>query len=531
MSIVGIDLGTKNSVVATCGKTGHPECVTDQDGSTITASAVCFQNKNKPIVGNIARESKILYPDTTATAFKRKMGLDKVGITVEGTTFSPQELSAFVLKKLKKDAEVETGETIKKVIITVPAYFDTRRRQATLEAGKIAGFDEVNLLDEPVAAVLSEDTYDDYRDNTILVYDLGGGTLDVCCVRITKDEIQEIVIDGDCELGGDDWLNHLAEYVKEKYLSKDIAGLGDMDRAIFTQELYNKVEGVKIALSQREQKMFSIITNNGRKEIVVTRDEFEKVTQDLTDRAMKVLERAMKRCSEKGVTKIDKVLLCGGATRMTKIKDEIRRRFPDTDIYEKDQDLIVAKGAAVYARDIYRENGDSGRWKITNGGETGSKGSKTTDLKKLRCVTSKSYGVKAYVGEPEKLMVCNLVLQNEPLPVSKTETFYTRTKNQPGCNIEIFESMDSNETEEMRNCVVIGNCVLDISRIKLPADSPIEISITIGEDGILTVKGTEKKNGAEITATMQTKALMNEKEIAQHRTRVGELFANMDEIA
>jgi molecular chaperone DnaK (HSP70) len=516
--VIGIDLGTTNSAVAIVDPfTGKGECVLNKEGFTLTASAVCFQNREEPMIGNIARDCKVLYPDTTATLFKRLMGVEKTAITVDKTAYSPQQLSALVLKSLKADAEEELGEKIEKVVITVPAYFDSNRRQATIESGQEAGFEVLDLLDEPVAALYAADSIKNYAGKTVLIFDLGGGTLDIVCAKITEDRVEELVINGDIYCGGSDWLKAFIAYIKAtslKGVELDIEG---------EQELANKTEQAKIALSKKEKTNFTVMTKKGRKEITVTQKEFENCTMALLTKAMRVLEETKETLEEKGVFKIDQIILCGGATRMPQITKGIREIYPDVSIYEKDQDQAVAKGAAIYAKALLSEE----QLKVNKGAFSASKKADGSDvkIKKLHRVTGRSYGVAAYVGDHER-KVCNMIMQNEELPVSKEKVFYTKYDNQRQVSLEVFESTESNRYEEITDASAIGKCCLEIKG-DIPKYSPIIVNIRLEENGTLCVYGHEESGDTEVSARMETQALLSPGELKAERTQVEEVFVKV----
>ena len=517
--IIGIDLGTTNSAVAVVDTfTGKGECIFNKEGSVLTASAVCFQNKDEVMIGNIARDCKILYPDTTATLFKRQMGVEKTAITVHGIAYSPQQLSALILKSLKADAEEELGEEIKKVIITVPAHFDSNRRQATIEAGQEAGFEVLDLLDEPVAALYAADVIKNYAGKTILIYDLGGGTLDIVVVNVSAYAIDEIAINGDLYCGGSDWLETFVSYIKDTYLkgiSLDVEG---------EQELTNKAEQAKIALSKKEKTSFTVMTETGRKEITVTQKEFEECTAHLLKKAMTVLEETKATLEDKGVFTLDQIILCGGATRMPQIKKGIMEIYPDVNIYEKDQDQAVAKGAAIYAKALLSEKQPTvNKGKLSSDGN--QKGDLVTKTKKLNRVTSRSYGILAYVGDNER-KVCNMIMQNQELPAFKEEIYFTRFDHQDQVALEVYESTDSKRYEEINSATPVGKCYLDING-NLPKHSPIIVSLHLEENGTLCIHGREESGHTQITARMETQTLLSSEELLVERSQVEDAFGKV----
>lgn len=305
--IVGIDLGTTNTVLAYFdGILKKGVCCTNSDGSPLTASAVTFFSEDNVLVGNGAKDSAVAYPDITATLFKRKMGIETNGITVKGVTYSPQQLSALVLKSVTNDAEEELGEKITDAVITVPAYFGTNRRRATMEAGMLAGLNVRGILDEPVAAIYNADSIGKLEGKNCLVVDLGGGTLDIVVAHVTGESINELFIDGDLNLGGSDWDAAFREYIRKEYLAGKQLEVED------EQELLIKTEMAKKRLSDKMETKFSVSTCEGRFEISLTRNEFEKCTAGLLDRVRLVLDRVRQMMSKKTDNReIDLIILAG----------------------------------------------------------------------------------------------------------------------------------------------------------------------------------------------------------------------------
>lgn len=504
--VVGIDIGTTNCAIAAEDSfTGKGECIPNKEGSNLTASAVCFQNRGELIIGNTAYECKIIYPETTVTLVKRLIGVEKIAITVDGKAYSPQQIDALILKSLKEDAETELGQTIHKAVITVPAYFDSNRRQATMEAGMEAGFEVLDLLDEPVAALYNADTIRSYAGKTVLIYDLGGGTLDIVCAKITETSIDEIVISGDNHLGGSDWDKAFISHIKSTKLK------GVSLDASAEQELANKAEMAKKELSKKNETVFTVMTSSGRKEICVTREEFEHCTEALLNRAMNVLKETKETLEEKGVFKLDQIILCGGSTRMPQIEQGIASIYPGVDIFAKDRDQAVAKGAAIYAEALMKEKQPSV-----------SRSEKMKPVKKLNRVTSRSYGIAAFTGEDEK-KVCNMLFQNEELPTEKEDVFYTRYDHQTQAALEVFESIDAQKYKEIGEASLLGKCCLHING-NLPKHSPIIVNLRLEENGVLHVHGYEKSGKTEVTAHMQTKALLSGDDLIVEKQQVDDIY-------
>ena len=521
--VIGIDLGTTNSAVAVVDAfTGKGECIMNKEGSTLTASAVCFKDKEELIIGNMARECKILYPESTATLFKRIIGIEKTAITVNGADYSPQAVSALVLKSLKADAEEEVGQEIHKAVITVPAYFDSNRRRATMEAGSLAGFDEVYLLDEPIAAVYAADAIKNYAGKTLLIFDLGGGTLDLVGCQVSEDTINEVVINGDIHLGGSDWSDAFVAYIKSTALNSEALDIEG------EQELLNKTEQAKLTLSKKEETFFTVMTRNGRKEVTVTREEFETCTAHLLAKAMNVLADTKKSLEEKGIFKLDQIVLCGGATRMPQIIAGIKKIYGDINIYEKDVDQAVAKGAAIYASLLNEKQPEIQQNQSKDKGTTGRSGGSDVKAKELRCVTSRSYGILAFVGETEK-KISNMIFQNTEVgPASKTvKAYYTKYDNQREVALKIYEDTMSVSHVDKEEGTFLGKCYLKIQG-NLPQNSPIKVEMSLDENGTLFIRGSEESGKTEVTAYIETNALLRPDELVKERAQVEDVFVNVE---
>ena len=503
--IVGIDLGTTNTALAYFdGILKKGVCCTNGDGSPLTASAVTFFSEDNVLVGNGARDSAVAYPDITATLFKRKMGIETDGITVNGITYSPQQLSAIVLKSVMNDAEEELGEKITDAVITVPAYFGTNRRRATMEAGMLAGLNVRGILDEPVAAIYNADSIGKLEGKNCLVVDLGGGTLDIVVAHVTGDSINEVFIDGDLNLGGSDWDAAFREYIRKEYLAGKQLGVED------EQELLIKTEMAKKRLSDKAETKFSVSTHEGRVDISLTRKEFEACTCGLLERVRIVLDRVRRKMSEKPAEReIDLIVLAGGATRMPQIRELLDELFPGKNVSAKDVDCAVAKGAAAYARMLEAEE-QPGVVKMFDNPEA----------KKLKRIAGRSYGISAYIAGTEEEKVWNMIYKNTCLPDRSEHVFQTRYANQKTACLEIYENNEDAYRAELEDSVLIGELVLEING-DLPVGTPIYTTLTLDENGMLHAKGYEKTGQTEIETYIQTEALLEE----------GDLIAEQEQIA
>jgi len=520
---LAIDLGTTNSLIAYYdGYSRRGETITNPVyGRRMTSSAVLFEKGQdeggqgtvgetappKVVVGQEAKENALLYPERTAMFFKRLMGKEAVAIRVDQKDYSPQQLSAYVLKALADAARKELDREVHKVVITVPAYFNSNAIMATREAGEMAGLEVVATPDEPFAALLhciSMREMEDMDGKTMLIVDMGGGTLDMVAVQITDRVIDEIAISGDVHLGGSDFDLALADYIRKKYL-KGIR-LSPEDE----QEFRVKIEEAKISLSRREKiDNLLIPTENRRIGVPVTREEFEMVSLPLMARVRGVVRDLMNDLFDKGISQFDKIILVGGACRMPQISSLFRQLFPFTDMSIPDPDEAVAKGAAVYAKML---EDSTNPYEIRH----------SFEVKNVRRASSRSYGIETAVEELDAgSRITNLIYKNAELPVTAKEKFLTRYDNQKEARIRIFETLSSKRFAEVDDKYLLGSCNLEI-RGNLPKRSEIEIEMTLNEDGTLTVTGREPKGNTKIRTTMSSKALLSPSNLVAQKKVVDE---------
>lgn len=498
--IVGIDLGTTNTVIGYYDEIGERgECCVNEEGTNLLPSAVYFEDSETYTVGTIAREGALLHPDNTAVYFKRKMGITKEAITVDGKVFSPQQVSALVLKEAVESAESELEEKIVDAVITVPAYFDSDARQATIEAGRMAGLNVKDILDEPVAALYHCDSMNDLKGKTVLVFDLGGGTLDVVAAEISETEIDEIAINGDIHLGGSDWDLAFVKYIKEKHLK------GKTFESDDEQDLLLNVEKAKIALSRKEKTRITVSTKQGRVPVELNRAEFDECTKPLLEKVKRVLQNLMSDLFECGVSEFDKIIMVGGATRMTQIEKMLREFFSKTEIVAKDQDEAVAKGAAIYAK-LLSNNSQENKLTVK----------KSFKLKKLNRISTRSYGLVAMLGEGGERKICNIIYRSAELPITKNKIFYTSCENQKVVNLQVYETTSNERYVAINKDAFLGNCVLEISN-DIPKGSDIEVTFTLNENGTLSIEGREPKSGRTVKATMESKALLAAEELLEQK--------------
>ena len=483
--VVGIDFGTTNSVVAV--KEGdNVVVIPNAEGSRLTPSVVAFTKDGERLVGQLAKRQAIINPERTVLSIKRKMGSD-YKVKIDEREYTPQEIAAMILQKLKNDAEDYLGEEIKQAVITVPAYFTDAQRQATKDAGKIAGLDVLRIINEPTAACLAYGT-EKGGEFKVLVFDLGGGTFDVSILDIGEGVYEVMATSGDNHLGGDDWDQRLVDWMIEEFKRREGIDLGRDKMAV--QRLREAAEKAKIELSSMSETMISLpfITadQNGPKhlELEITRAKFEEMTADLLDRIVGPVQRAL---SDAGLTsaEIDKILLVGGATRMPMVQRKIKELLGKEPTKGINPDECVAAGAAIQAAILSGEHKDI----------------------VLVDVTPLSLGVETLGG-----VFTKIIERNTAIPVSKSQIFTTAVDNQTRVEIHVLQG----ERPMAADNVSLGRFFLD-GIPPAPRGVPqIEVTFNIDVNGILNVTAKDLATGKAQQITIQSSRL-SEEEIERMR--------------
>ena len=483
--IIGIDLGTTNSVVAV--KEGdNITVIPNAEGSRLTPSVVAFTKEGERLVGQLAKRQAIINPERTIMSIKRKMGSD-YKVVIDGKAYTPQEISAMILQKLKHDAEEYLGEPVTKAVITTPAYFTDAQRQATKDAGEIAGLEVVRIINEPTAACLAYGVNKE-GEHKILVFDLGGGTFDVSILDVGEGVFEVLATSGDNHLGGDDWDQRIVDWMIAEFKKREGVDLSQDRMAL--QRMREAAEKAKVELSSMPETTISLpfitATNTGPKhlELTLTRAKFEEMTADLLERVVGPVQRAL---SDAGLTpnEIDKILLVGGATRMPMVLRKIRELLGKEPTKGVNPDECVAVGAAIQAAILSGEHKDI----------------------VLVDVTPLSLGVETLGG-----VFTKIIDRNTAIPVSKSQVFTTAADNQTQVEIHVLQG----ERPMAADNVTLGRFVLD-GIPPAPRGVPqIEVTFNIDVNGILNVTAKDKATGRSQHVTIHSSRL-SEAEIERMR--------------
>ncbi|MGL6095726.1 MAG: Hsp70 family protein, partial [Fimbriiglobus sp.] len=455
MAILGIDLGTTFCAVAKLDEMGRPVTLPNHDGEILTPSAIYLGPGADAVVGQPALDLDLETPDRVATMVKRRMGLPEYGREVAGRTFRPETLSAVILRKLVQDAEAHVGP-VSQVVITVPAYFDDTRRQATIDAGKIAGLDVLDILDEPSAAALAYSfqtspgsTELSVTPRTVLVYDLGGGTFDVTLVRLGKKRFQVLGIEGDVRLGGKDWDDRLIQHAAGRF--RDQFGDDPRDDPQSVAMLQASAERAKRTLSKVEQASITVAHHGHKMTVPLTRAEFEGLTGDLLIRTRLTTQQVL---NQAGLTwdRVDRVLMVGGSTHMPatgRMLEQLTGKAPDRTLAVSE---VVARGAAVHGGILHaRKQQEAG--KVVTG--------PLADVVEVS-VNAHSLGIE--IRQAEEKRNDRLIPKNTQLPAHASRVYFTAKDGASKVRVRLLQG----EGQQAEACIAVGECWIDGLQDKLP---------------------------------------------------------------
>jgi molecular chaperone DnaK len=539
--VYGIDLGTTYSAIAYVDEHGKPVIVPNQESERITPSVVLFDG-DSIIVGNTAKESAKVEPHRVVSRIKQHMGDPNFVFQYEGQAFSPEDISSFILRKVVGDAEIALGDKIADVVITCPAYFGTPEREATANAGRLAGLNVRAILNEPTAAAVAYGL-EQGEDQTVLVYDLGGGTFDITMIEIKDRLIRVICTGGDHRLGGVLWDEAIVMYLAEQFRAQTGEAADPLDDPEVLNDLFLQAERGKKTLTQREKAPFRVTHAGHQARVELDKEKFEEITRHLMDRTVELTHEMLADARAKGHDKFDKLILVGGATRMPQVHNRLVAEFNmEPEVYDPDE--AVAKGAALYAlkESLLDQVQDFLATQVAAPGQP----AKPVDMSnvseeevakaldhlekqlgftltgpvrelvntRIVNVLSKSLGVVAR-NDQSLDVVYYLLPRNSEVPLERISDFGTDADNQSAVDIRVMSG--ERDSPDPLDCQEVGVASLTLPE-RLPAKSPIRVKFAISKDGRLGVSATDLTGGRSIDVEFQTEAVLSEEEVAERST-------------
>ncbi|QEH37940.1 Chaperone protein DnaK [Aquisphaera giovannonii] len=545
--VYGIDLGTTYSAIAYVDEHGKAVVVPNQESERITPSVVLFDG-DSVIVGNTAKESAKVEPHRVVSRVKQHMGDPNFVFEYEGKSYGPEDISSFILRKVTGDAALALpGEDVADVVITCPAYFGTPEREATANAGRLAGLNVRAILNEPTAAAIAYGL-EQGEDQTVLVYDLGGGTFDITMIEIKDRLIRVICTGGDHRLGGTLWDEAIVMYLAEQFREQTGEESDPLDDPEVLNDLFLQAERGKKTLTQREKAPFRVTHAGKQARVELDRPKFEEITRHLLDRTIELTREMLADARAKGHASFDKIILVGGATRMPQVHARLVAEF-EKEPESYDPDEAVAKGAALYGLKESLHDEVSSILAAGRDGEAGGAGAADSgpiDLSdvpeeevakaldhlekqlgftltgpvrelvgtRIVNVLSKSLGVVARDDQSREVVVY-LLPRNSEVPLERMTDFGTDAANQAAVDIRVMSG--ERDSTEPADCQEVGTATLNLPE-QLPARSPIRVKFAINQDGRLNVSAVDLTAGGSIDVEFQTEAVLNSDEVEERST-------------
>ncbi len=508
--IVGIDLGTTFSAVATLDEHGQAVTLPNRDGEMLTPSAV-FLDEGYAVVGQAALDVALEQPDKVATLIKRRMGNPSYGRPVAGREFRPETLAALILRKLVQDVEPRIGP-VRKAVITVPAYFDDTRRKATHDAGRIAGLDVLDIIDEPTAAALAYSFQAPHgaphlapdhllpdEERTVLVYDLGGGTFDVTLVRLSQRRFETLAIEGDVRLGGKDWDDRIVEHVAHQFKAKH--GEDPRDDPQSLTGLTAAAERAKRTLSKLPQVSVTCTHAGKVLTVPVTRADFEAMTSDLLARTQLTTQQVL-RDAHLGWDRVDRVLLVGGSTHMPmtgRMLRDVSGKEPDDSLAVSE---VVARGAAIHAGIAAARGGEVD---LALDDDTREALGQVVEIN----VNSHSLGIEVKRGEERANDI--LIAKNTQLPTAASRVYRTVVENQQRVRVKVLQG----EAHQADACIPVGECWIEGLPPHLPKASPVQVRCGVASNGLIDVLALDMTSGKMARTAIHRGSGLSEEELAR----------------
>jgi molecular chaperone DnaK (HSP70) len=552
VAVHGIDLGTTNSAIARVGKDGRPEVLAGLSGAATTPSVVLFAGPQEYVVGEGARREARLDPEHVCTLVKRRMGDAEWRFVAHGTAWSAPAVSSLILKSLVADAGFATGEEPTAAVITVPAYFGDEERRATVLAGTYANLDVVEVLSEPIAAALAYgfgrlDGGPDLSktSETVLVYDLGGGTFDATVIELADRRISVLAVEGDHQLGGTDWDERIALHLSRRFCADNPDAEDPLDDSAGSQALVLTAERAKHQLTDAERTEVVVTHDGARATVPLSRTELEEMTAPLLRRTLDLTRACLDEAARRGVAQVDRVLLVGGSSRMPAVAELLRREL-ELDPQLHDPELAVARGAAIYGEKTELERMVAAdlrsRGRLRDGAPLDDAlpadldaacrrvadafGVALTQVRRaveirVDTVVSRGFGVLAVNAQLGRLEVSWLVHRNDRLPIRTSRSFGTVRADQPTIEVTVVEQQGQAESARAQDAkVLIAGEITGIPP-GYGEGSEVRVTFEMGFDGVLHVTAFHVDAAIPLVLTATTGATLSQAEVARERDQLG----------